>query len=549
MNELGLEFIPDLEHKVVRQRCCDPNSEEDYVTKYYLNPSYDPGSALTVDDFKNGKYCGTVYARKEKKDDISCYGDDTINLPTVSSSLPCCVPFGDITPVYTSGSYTGPSISIDESEFQNPTRLDYCQQTYFKKKTRGECIESNGVSGTTEELLGSSENKVSCCDPTKWSSVYPYCVKQNEDSQIYCQTEGTQLFKKEQNECGDFRWTTPCDQTLTPCGENNHSDCVNEDTSRCVGGKYLGTMSYKNYTEYAPATDESKDCETRDCEPTCITDRDINYVAYSECDNQCGTGFKYKSVNILQSSHKPTNDVCRIATGDPNVYIEGDKLKMKAKCNEYKGCPPINCKVNWTGWSGCVKSCGEESEMRKGKISVYPEYGGTPCPPLSQTRSCNHERCPPDPPTLNIIGEPGPFHVKLRWEYGNDNGWEFYGASLMSFENGIHTVRYDRIHAPYRTIFRTDTSTKETQLGITEQTFENKIKETNRDYLWEKYMEWNTYKPNTMYEVMLSVSYISESVKSAIKKGLGLNDITINVTQSVRFTTKPNPFGNDVYSF
>ncbi|XP_046430520.1 spondin-1 [Neodiprion pinetum] len=50
---------------------------------------------------------------------------------------------------------------------------------------------------------------------------------------------------------------------------------------------------------------------------------------------------------------------------------------------------PRNCKVGeWGPWSACSRSCGVGETQRTRKISVKPRRGGTPCPPLKETKWC-----------------------------------------------------------------------------------------------------------------------------------------------------------------
>lgn len=369
-NELGPERIPDLTNSMERKRCCDPSNPNDYAIVYE-----DP--TMNENLWNNNSFCGTKTRYKQKKNQ-SCHGDDIIDRGQKTNGN-CCGSFDNIDSQYTVGSYDGEAVPIDESEFQNPSRTDYCEQTYFKKKTRKACKTTTGDDGDTEQLLGSSTNQISCCNPNNWSSIYGYCVKRGEDAPIYCKNGDTPLFKKERNECGDVRWSTPCER-LKDCGENEHSGCENVDTSSCVNGKYLGTITYKNYTEYAPPTNESKPCEARDCDSTCITDKNINDVPYGECDNKCGGGWKYKSVNLQPTSYRPTNKACRNITGDPHVYIKENKLYRKQTCYEDRECDCELAAYKVSNWTDCnTTDCGNGMKQRTIYINRFPGQDGKNC--------------------------------------------------------------------------------------------------------------------------------------------------------------------------
>lgn len=50
---------------------------------------------------------------------------------------------------------------------------------------------------------------------------------------------------------------------------------------------------------------------------------------------------------------------------------------------------PRDCKVGeWGPWSACSRSCGVGETQRTRKVTIKPRRGGTPCPPLKETKWC-----------------------------------------------------------------------------------------------------------------------------------------------------------------
>jgi len=55
--------------------------------------------------------------------------------------------------------------------------------------------------------------------------------------------------------------------------------------------------------------------------------------------------------------------------------------------------PPTNCVVSDYSWSSCSADCGPGTQTGTRTITTAPQNGGTPCPVLSETRSCNNGAC------------------------------------------------------------------------------------------------------------------------------------------------------------
>ena len=55
---------------------------------------------------------------------------------------------------------------------------------------------------------------------------------------------------------------------------------------------------------------------------------------------------------------------------------------------------PIHCVYQTGQWSPCTASCGGGTQRRSTVITTPAQYGGSSCPPQSETISCNTQPCP-----------------------------------------------------------------------------------------------------------------------------------------------------------
>ena len=73
---------------------------------------------------------------------------------------------------------------------------------------------------------------------------------------------------------------------------------------------------------------------------------------------------------------------------------EYDRLRMEQSCPGV--CPPpINCQVSaWTDWGPCSRPCRGGTQERTRSVTTEPQWGGSRCPELTESRPCNTHRCP-----------------------------------------------------------------------------------------------------------------------------------------------------------
>lgn len=70
-------------------------------------------------------------------------------------------------------------------------------------------------------------------------------------------------------------------------------------------------------------------------------------------------------------------------------------LSETQTCNN-QGCP-VDCTVGeWSDWSACDKPCGSGTQIQTRQITQQPANGGKACPALTQSKACNTQGCPVD---------------------------------------------------------------------------------------------------------------------------------------------------------
>jgi hypothetical protein len=148
------------------------------------------------------------------------------------------------------------------------------------------------------------------------------------------------------------------------CGGGNQTQSRNVTTNPANGGTVC------------PALNNSRSCNTDGCPVNCEVSP---WSAWGGCSVTCGGGNQTQSRNV---STNPANGgtVC-------------PALNNSRSCNT-NGCP-VNCEVSpWSAWGGCSVTCGGGSQTQNRIVTSAPLNGGTVCPALSNSRSCNTNGCP-----------------------------------------------------------------------------------------------------------------------------------------------------------
>ena len=65
------------------------------------------------------------------------------------------------------------------------------------------------------------------------------------------------------------------------------------------------------------------------------------------------------------------------------------------KTRRRTSCTMTNCVVSsWSSWSACSQPCGTAAmQVRTRTVTRYPSCGGSACPDLLETQSCNQGGC------------------------------------------------------------------------------------------------------------------------------------------------------------
>jgi len=87
-----------------------------------------------------------------------------------------------------------------------------------------------------------------------------------------------------------------------------------------------------------------------------------------------------------------TQSLSRTITAYPVGGSACPPLTATQSCNE-DNCP-VDCVLeDWTAWSGCSAECGGGVRSKSREVKVTPEHGGDPCGETSKTESCNIQAC------------------------------------------------------------------------------------------------------------------------------------------------------------
>jgi len=231
-------------------------------------------------------------------------------------------------------------------------------------------------------------------------------------------------------------------------------DCVQGEWSpwsTCSASCGCGTQQ-RTRTTLIPAANGGKPCESCTEFQPCNTQKCTKECKVSEwkdwgsCSKKCGGGLRIRYRTITQfpglfsgsfcpplidiepCNTEPCDEDCEMGEwgewGQCSAKCGGGTQKRwrsvrKPKCGAGRDCPPefeeracntkecdVDCKMgDWSGWSTCSKTCGGGTQTRTRKPVVKRCGQGSPCPPETETRTCNTRSCSND----CEMGEWGPW--------------------------------------------------------------------------------------------------------------------------------------------
>ncbi|HVC21314.1 MAG TPA: thrombospondin type-1 domain-containing protein [Vicinamibacterales bacterium] len=135
------------------------------------------------------------------------------------------------------------------------------------------------------------------------------------------------------------------------------------------------------------------------------------------CGTVCGSGTTCQSgactAPVVCSGHgQQVNGVCECYSGYTGsdcsqtsaANCSGHGVSVNGICECYSGytgsdcstqaAVPVDCVVSAFGpWSACSAACGGGTQTQTRTVIVAPSGGGTPCPVLYETQSCNTQPC------------------------------------------------------------------------------------------------------------------------------------------------------------
>jgi hypothetical protein len=244
------------------------------------------------------------------------------------------------------------------------------------------------------------------CVMTKWSK-FTKCTK-SCDTGTKTRTRNITLTPENGGyQCGSTVQQMECN--ASPCPINcvmhpwgNFGLCKN-GVKDCGDGIETRTRTMAGNAVWGgkacPATDDERSCSLGPCSVDCTVtawkpditggqadwdhfeeDDESDKGTWSVCSKTCGIGIRKRIRDVL--SNATNGGTC-------------PELTEEVEC-KIKDCP-VDCVMSeWTGWTGCTKTCGTGIQKKSRTQLTAPAYGGTGCGVYNKHRLCGKSSCPKD---------------------------------------------------------------------------------------------------------------------------------------------------------
>ena len=166
-----------------------------------------------------------------------------------------------------------------------------------------------------------------------------------------------------------------------PCRVSPWSAC-GKCSRACGVGTCVKTRTIRRQPKHGagpcPSLGSVEPCEVKHlCGKDCVM---TPWAAWGACSKTCGVGAQTRHRRV---ESQPMNGG-KACSGKTSGWMPC----FMDKC-------PLACIVNdWSGWSGCTKTCGGGLVQRSRGILRWPSHGGAACPALAQHKACNSRHCP-----------------------------------------------------------------------------------------------------------------------------------------------------------
>jgi hypothetical protein len=177
--------------------------------------------------------------------------------------------------------------------------------------------------------------------------------------------------------------TDPCPQDCVMTMWSSYDDC----TVSCGVGQWTRTRSMDQPSLHGGVPCPHDTTQTVACDNgPCPVDCDVSdWGVFSDCSRSCDRGTHFRIRRIVKK-------------GD-GASVVCPSLSQVRECNVFS-CP-VDCVLHdWKEWSTCSKSCdagkGPGVQTRFRYVAVPAAFGGAPCGETEGTRMCNTDACPVD---------------------------------------------------------------------------------------------------------------------------------------------------------